>query len=194
MITRRKIESLAILTNNPAFSSLLNPDEVITQVLKSGKYSNDEIDRLKDLKGEMTEEATIAAADTFEKILLGEKPKKYYNATIAFIKKLQKLALEKELEPKQFKNLQKFIEEHMPMVAANELKKAQDMAREMMIQAMTAPMEMEGGGMEQTTPNGLNVNSAPGVSSFNVPNPNFDGMNTQQIGQAPAAEVNQPLM
>jgi arsenate reductase-like glutaredoxin family protein len=194
MIQRRKIESLAILTNNPNFSALLNPEEVITQVLRSGKFTNDEVERLLDLKGELTEEATIMAADAFEKIILGKTPQKYYNATISYVKKLQKLAIEKDLGQEKFKALQKYIESIMPIVAANEFKKAQEMAREMMIQAMTAPIEAEGGEADMGTPNGLSVNSAPGVSSFNVPNPNFDGQNTQQIGQAPAAQVNQPLM
>jgi len=196
MKSRRKIESLAIITNNPTFSAMLNPKEVIKHILRTGNFRDEEIERLLDLKGELSEEATVAAADVFEKIILGEKPKIYLNATVAFLQSLIDIAKKKELTTAQNAKLSEYIIKVVPIAQENEKRTAYLKARTMMLDAITAPITDETMQKETTnmTPNGLSVNNAPGISSLNIPNPNFDGMNTQQMGQQANAEVNQPII
>jgi len=150
---KAKTQSIALLTNNPAYTAKLNPDWVIEETLKMAGYDDDSIMRALDVNNTASEDQLNRAAEVIEQVVEGIKPRMNFQADTGFIQKIIDFATSADIDEKVMNTLYAYAMQHMKIVAQNTARKA------LLNQTPATPE------------NGLSTNNVPGLTTMNIPNP-----------------------
>lgn len=163
---KRRAESLAAVSSNPALISKVNPSWIIREMLKNGDYTDEQVRVAMDTMNDGNTEILSEAAIAIKEILAGENPKLNRGATTGFAQKILDYEMNHNLKPEVAKSLRDYAAAHIPIAMRNMLKSKPQMAQP----------EEEMGGMgrvnmptEPITPQGMTQQRSANISEINNP-------------------------
>lgn len=122
--SKRKAEALERISRDPVLSSVANPVWRLEQELEIAGWSPDDIERAKDVQNSVSNEEVEEARRGIERILEGDKPDIYRNASMSFLNYIDKyMRTRSDLKPDQVRAIQKYWDDHVLIAQENEARK-----------------------------------------------------------------------
>jgi len=125
--SKRRVDALIMLLNNPLYAQILNKKWVAEQILKNGEYNPEEIRIALDTQNEGNEESLAEAAEEMQRILAGEEVKPNRSATTAHIQKHLDFAYDKldsDEDMPKFQAIMTHLQAEVPFAQENMVRKA----------------------------------------------------------------------
>lgn len=127
MKSKKRAEALASIGSDPILSGKASPDWRLEQILRNADYDDVEIAVAMDTKNFADKKALAHAAESIQLILLGEEPKLWFGATIAFMQKITDFAADQRSTlGDKYKKLLDYATSHVEIVKANIERKVEE--------------------------------------------------------------------
>lgn len=123
VLAQRKEKALAMVTQNQALATKVNPTWLIREILTLGGYDSEEIRVGLDTNSDADDDILSEAAQAIEDIITGKKPKQNRGATTGYIRKIVEFAYDTELSKEVFDRLVAFATLHIPIAQENAARK-----------------------------------------------------------------------
>jgi hypothetical protein len=170
-------KALAAITSDPDLKKEVSPRWLVENILKTGRYDEEEIRRALDAKNYGSEESVARADLAIEKILKGKEPHPYQGADLAFVSYILDFAMkmaddDKGTEEERIAILN-YGRSHMPIVIRNEAAKTAIMTAGMPDSVgANIPLKAPDGGAPPVPPEAANMPPAGGAPIPTPPIPN----------------------